>query len=133
MATLNLVNIFARDHVGLAKFYREVFGFREIMAYRSPIFRCLDAGGSALGFNAWEAYELLDLRPPRGAGVKMFINLEARSKREVDDAVRKAVRKGASMVKDPYVTYYNFYQAVLTDPEGNVFRINRVLPKPRKR
>ncbi|MCF5826706.1 glyoxalase, partial [Pseudomonas syringae] len=23
-----------------------------------------------------------------------------------------------------YLTYYNWYQAVLLDPEGNVFRIN---------
>jgi hypothetical protein len=29
-------------------------------------------------------------------------------------------------VKPPYTTYYNWYQAVLLDPEGNVFRINKM-------
>ena len=31
---------------------------------------------------------------------------------------------GLPLVKPPYVTYYHWYQAVLLDPEGNVFRIN---------
>jgi hypothetical protein len=28
------------------------------------------------------------------------------------------------LVKAPYQTYYHWYQAVLLDPEQNVFRIN---------
>jgi len=35
-----------------------------------------------------------------------------------------ALEAGATLVKPPYVTYYNWYQSVLLDPEGNVFRIN---------
>ncbi len=35
-----------------------------------------------------------------------------------------AVANGATLIKEPYVTYYNWYQSVLLDPEGNVFRIN---------
>ncbi|WP_365983831.1 hypothetical protein [Marinobacter sp.] len=31
------------------------------------------------------------------------------------------------IVKEPYTTYYNWYQAVLLDPEGNVFRINHMM------
>ena len=128
MATLNIVNIFAKDMVGLSKFYREVFGFKEIRKYRSPIFRLLDAGKTALGFNAPAAYDLLELKAfKKTAGIKIFINFEARSKREVDERVAKAVKKGARLIKAPYVTYYKFYQAVLFDPEGNVFRVNRVL------
>jgi hypothetical protein len=34
------------------------------------------------------------------------------------------VAAGARLVKAPYRTYYNWYQAVLLDPEQNVFRIN---------
>jgi len=131
MASLNLVNVFAEDIVQLARFYRQVFGFREIRAYRSPIFRCLDAGKAALGFNAREAYALLGLERHRHArGVKMFINIEMRSKRAVDEAVTRALARGARLVKAPYVTYYGFYQAVLFDPEANVFRVNRVLQRP---
>jgi len=132
MASLNLVNIFAQDHVGLAGFYRSVFGFPEIRQYRSPIFVCLGAGKTALGFNAPEAYDLLGLKPQRDDGIRVFINIETRSKKEVDEIVAKALKKGARLIKEPYVTYYNFYQAVLRDPEGNVFRVNRVLPQRRK-
>ncbi|NAT60930.1 glyoxalase, partial [Pseudomonas syringae pv. actinidifoliorum] len=34
---------------------------------------------------------------------------------------------GADTIKEPYLTYYNWYQAVLLDPEGNIFRINFML------
>ena len=39
-----------------------------------------------------------------------------------------AVEHGAALVKPAYRTYYDWYQAVLLDPEQNVFRINHVLP-----
>ena len=38
-----------------------------------------------------------------------------------------AVTRGARVVKAPYQTYYNWCQAVLLDPEDNVFRINKML------
>ncbi len=38
-----------------------------------------------------------------------------------------AVEAGATLIKPPYTTYYNWYQAVLMDPEGNVFRINHMM------
>lgn len=134
MAKLNLVNVFARDFKGLAGFYQKVFDFPEIREYRSSIFRCLDAGQAALGFNAFDAYELINVRQPRRQArpdVKVFINIEARSKKELEQRVEKALKYGARLLKEPYITYYNFYQAVLEDPEGNVFRVNRVLPRPR--
>jgi len=38
-----------------------------------------------------------------------------------------AVAMGARLIKAPYETYYHWYQAVLLDPEDNVFRINHML------
>ena len=46
---------------------------------------------------------------------------------DVDTCVPRAVEAGATLIKAPYTTYYNWYQAVLLDPEGNVFRINFML------
>ncbi len=46
---------------------------------------------------------------------------------EVDRLVPLAVEQGATLIKAPYLTYYNWYQAVLLDPERNVFRINYML------
>jgi predicted lactoylglutathione lyase len=128
MATLSYVNVFARDIVALSRFYQDVFGFPEIEAIRSPIFRGLDTGRSCIGFNAPDAYDLLELREfsdPRG--VKFLLNIDVDSPAAVDDLVPVAVDKGATVVKEPYKTYYNWYQAVLLDPEQNVFRINHML------
>lgn len=124
-ATLSYVNVFARDVVALSGFYQRVFGFAEIEAIRSPIFRGLDTGKSHLGFNALDAYELLQLSAFSDTrGIKFLLNIDVDSQAEVDRMVPIAVAAGATLVKPPYVTYYDWYQAVLLDPEGNVFRIN---------
>lgn len=125
MAHLSYVNVFARDVVALSGFYQRVFGFPEIEAIRSPIFRGLDTGRSSLGFNALEAYELLQLSAlSQTQGAKFLLNIDVDSREEVDARVPVAVAAGATLVKAPYDTYYHWYQAVLLDPEGNVFRIN---------
>jgi uncharacterized glyoxalase superfamily protein PhnB len=127
MASLSYVNVFARDIVALSGFYQEVFGFTEIEAIRSPIFRGLDTGKSSLGFNAHDAYDLLGLSDQADTrGVKFLLNIDVDSAEAVDRLVPVAVAKGATLVKPPYKTYYNWYQAVLLDPEGNVFRINHM-------
>ncbi len=128
MAHLSYVNVFARDVVALSGFYQRVFGFPEIEAIRSPIFRGLDTGKSSLGFNALDAYELLHLSEFSDTrGVKFLLNIDVDSREDVDRRVPVAVAAGATLVKPPYETYYHWYQAVLLDPEGNVFRINHML------
>lgn len=125
MAHLSYVNVFARDVVALSGFYERVFGFEEVLPMRSPIFRGLTTGRSNLGFNAPEAYELLHLSEhAQTTGCKFLLNIDVDSEAEVDRTVPVAVAAGATLVKPPYVTYYNWYQAVLLDPEANVFRIN---------
>ncbi len=125
MAHLSYVNVFAKDIVALSGFYRTVFGFEEIEAIRSPIFRGLSTGRSHLGFNALAAYELLHLAEhSETSGVKFLLNIDVESEAEVDARVPVALAAGATLVKPPYLTYYDWYQAVLLDPEGNVFRIN---------
>lgn len=125
MAYLSYVNIFAKDVVALSGFYQRVFGFPEIEAIRSPIFRGLDTGKSSLGFNALDAYDLLQLSEFSDThGIKFLLNIDVDSQAEVDRMVPVAVDAGATLIKAPYVTYYHWYQSVLLDPEGNVFRIN---------
>ena len=128
MAHLSYVNVFARDVVALSGFYQRVFGFPEIEAIRSPIFRGLDTGKTSLGFNALDAYALLHLSEFSDTrGVKFLLNIDVDSREDVDRRVPLAVAAGATLVKPPYETYYHWYQAVLLDPEGNVFRINHML------
>ena len=125
MAHLSYVNVFANDIEALSSFYQRVFGFTEIESIRSPIFRGLETGKSCLGFNANEAYDLLQLSDFKETrGIKFLLNIDVDSREDVDRMVPIALANGATLVKEPYVTYYNWYQAVLLDPEGNIFRIN---------
>ncbi|MCF5706960.1 glyoxalase [Pseudomonas syringae] len=128
MNSLSYVNVFAQDIVRLSAFYSNLFGFPEIEAIRSPIFRGLDTGKSCIGFNALDAYELLGLGEFAGStGCKFLFNIDVSQQAEVDRLVPLAVEQGATLIKEPYLTYYNWYQAVLLDPERNVFRINFML------
>ena len=129
---LAYVNMFARDIEALTGFYAGLFGFREIEGHRSPIYRCLDANGIELGFNASKAFELLGLgsratRDGETAPVTVYFTVELGSADAVDTAATRAARLGGRIVKAPYDTYYNAYQAVLEDPEGNAFRVNHRL------
>ncbi|MDL2199942.1 VOC family protein [Halopseudomonas aestusnigri] len=128
MSKLSYVNVFARDIEALSGFYQRVFDFPEVEAIRSPIFVGLDAGSCCIGFNAPDAYELLHLAEYSDtAGCKFLLNIDVDSSAEVDRMVPIAVEAGATLIKPPYTTYYNWYQAVLMDPEGNVFRINHMM------
>lgn len=128
MSTLSYVNVFARDIEALSGFYRDLFGFEEIPEIRSPIFRGLSTGRSCIGFNALDAYELLKLEDySQTSGCSFLLNIDVESQEAVDRMVPQAQAAGAKLIKAPYTTYYNWYQAVLLDPEDNVFRINYMM------
>ena len=135
-ARLAYANYFARDIDVLANFYSALLGFAEIASHRSPIYRCLYAGGTELGFNAERAYDLLSLgnrRPEReDDAVVAYFTFELDDIALVDDVAERITALGGRVIKPPFKTYYNGYQAVLEDPEGNVFRINHrgVRPSP---
>jgi predicted enzyme related to lactoylglutathione lyase len=132
-ARLAYVNLFATDIDALSSFYAALFGFPEIASHRSPIYRCLDAGGLEFGFNAQDAYDLLglgDRKPQSDKPVSAYFTFEVASASEVNRLASRATELGADILKPPYDTYYNARQAVLADPEGNVFRINhRIGPR----
>jgi len=124
---LAYLNILSRDPEKLASFYQALFGFAEIQGHRSPIYRCLDAGGSELGFNAEAAYDLLGISDRHSAEkgpVRVYPTFELPSAEAVHEAARQANDLGGQVIKPPYTTYYNAVQAVLEDPEGNVLRVN---------
>jgi hypothetical protein len=43
---------------------------------------------------------------------------------EVAPAIDRAFALGGDCIKGPYATYYGEWQAVMTDPEGHVFRLS---------
>ncbi|RMS48905.1 hypothetical protein ALP66_05259, partial [Pseudomonas amygdali pv. photiniae] len=104
MSTLSYVNVFAQDIIVLSGFYSKLFGFSEIEAIRSPIFRGLDTGKSCIGFNALDAYELLGLDEFTGStGCRFLLNIDVDEQCEVDRLVPQAVALGARLIKAPYL------------------------------
>lgn len=124
MAALAYTNIYTADIDRLAEFYSSLFGFEEYLESRSPIFRGFAAGGTSLGFSGTGAYELLGMEPQTTPGDRVFQTFNVESPEEVRELTAKAAELGAVVVKEPFATYYGWYQAVLRDLDGNAFRIN---------
>lgn len=119
-----LVSHFCTDHEALAEFYATAFGLEPVEEVASPIFVALDAGGVALGFHADEAHDLLGVADRRGGSTAHHVTFDLGTAEAVDAAIEPLVALGATLVQGPFTTYYDARQAVLTDPEGNVFRIS---------
>lgn len=121
-------NVFCRDIQAQCRFYGAVLGLPEHEALRSPIYRALQGTGFELGFNAWPAYELLGLReraPAAGktAPVTGYPTLMLPDPAAVDQAAQRTAAHGGQVLQGPFATYYGQWQAVLCDPESQVFRV----------
>ncbi len=124
-------NLFCRDIEALMRYYQALLGLPEAEQSRSPIYRAVQAPGFQLGFNAHEAYGLLGLseRAPVGTQpwpVTGYATFMLDDSAAVDQAAVRAAALGGYVIKPPYPTYYGQWQAVLADPEDNVFRISAV-------
>jgi predicted enzyme related to lactoylglutathione lyase len=126
--TLTWVNIFARDIDELSRFYMSLFGFVEVPEMRNLVFCGISTGASNIGFMAPDVYGILKLDVERrDDGSRFLLNFEVDSVDEVEHLTKVGVERGARLVKDPAETSYGWFQSVLLDPEGNVFRINKML------
>lgn len=130
VVALSFTSLLAADCVALAAYYRDVFDLPRVPSLDSEHFRGLRLGPTILGFSAHSAYGLLELpRPshPDDPGIRSFLTFEVDDAAAVDTVTAKAAARGATVRKPPYTTYYGAYQSVLTDPEGNAFRINHLV------
>lgn len=122
------VNLFCRDPEALMRFYRDLLGLPERVEARSPIYRALRLGEAELGFNATDAYALLNLadREPAAVerGVRAYATFAVAEESAVDALAARVPDLGGRVVKAPCRTYYGAWQSVLADPEDNVFRLN---------
>ncbi len=123
-------NLMSRDIEAQFRFYRTVFGLPEAEAARSPIYRALETADFQLGFNDGRAaYGLLGLdgrQAPDTTDARptvAYATFMLATPAEVDEAVKAVQAHGGQVVKGPFATYYGQWQAVLADPEDNVFRI----------
>lgn len=116
-------------------FYIELLGMPEGVAHRSPIYRCIQAPNFEFGFHAAPAYALLGVAdrapaPLQTSPVTSYATFMLGNCPEVDALSLKAAALGGCIIKPPYPTYYGQWQAVLADPENNMFRLSfQGLPK----
>jgi predicted enzyme related to lactoylglutathione lyase len=129
MNTLMQVSLFSEDFIELSEFYRIVFDLTENEALRSDVFRGYMAGQVMVGFSAIAAYEMLGLDPRKtGDGDQTAFTFQIETTADVDNIVKEAESRGATVMKAPFITYYNWYLAVLRDPDGNAFRVACTTP-----
>ncbi len=122
-------SLFCRDMQAQLAYYTALLGLPEATASRSPIYRCIQADGFELGFHAAPAYALLGVadRAPAGlqtSPVTAYATFMLDSCAQVDALSLKAAPLGGRVIKTPYPTYYGQWQAVITDPENNMFRLS---------
>ena len=124
-------NLFCQDIDGQQQFYQALLQLPEAVGTRSPIYRAVETESFQLGFNAPAAYALLgldDRTPPDGkqSAVTGYATFMLDSPDAVTAASQYAIALGGRVVKAPYATYYGQWQAVLADPEDNVFRLSAI-------
>lgn len=122
---ISLASFISADFVGLFEFYSRTFDLPEVEDLRSGIFRGADADGTTIGFSAPVVYEMLHIQQWADArGTTQYLTFECATDEEVTERTQTALANGATLLHDPYETYYGAWQSVLSDPDGNVFRIN---------
>ena len=122
-------NLLCRDIEAQLRFYQALLDLPEAEASRSPIYRALETADFQFGFNDAKAARgllaLEDRQPPVDGprATTAYPTLMLDGPAEVDGAVARAIAGGGKVLKGPFATYYGQWQAVLADPEDNVFRL----------
>ncbi len=126
-------SLFCNDMEAQLAFYLALLRMPEAAASRSPIYRCLQVSHFEFSFHAAPAYALLgvaDRMPAPSATpapiypVTSYATFMLDSCAEVNDLSDKVTALGGRLIKAPYPTYYGQWQAVLADPENNMFRLS---------
>ncbi len=124
MNLLMQVSLFSEDFIGLSEFYRDLFDLPEVEDLRSDVFRGYLSGDVMIGFSALAAYDMLGLEErKKGEGDQTAFTFKFDTREQLDMCVETAVARGADLVKEQFMTYYNWYMAVLRDPDGNAIRL----------
>ena len=122
-------SIFCNDIEAQLAFYLALLRMPEAAKSRSPIYRCIHASSFEFGFHAAPAYALLGVpdrtpTPDQISPTTSYATFMLSSCAEVNELTAKAAQLGGRIIKTPYPTYYGQWQAVLADPENNMFRLS---------
>jgi predicted enzyme related to lactoylglutathione lyase len=122
---LSYSSLFTRSIETLPDFYIGLLGLKEIEASRSAKYREVEAGGVKIGFIHQGGYAMLDLGDyAEPTGMKSILTFAAPDAETVERLAEDAVKRGGTLAKAPFTTFFGQYQCVLIDPEGNAFRVS---------
>ena len=122
---LSYTTFLARDVAVLATFYVEGLGLEEIMASRDERYREVKAdGGCLIGFATEAVRSFINLPEEQATGTRSLLTFNVDAVADVAPAVDRAIAAGAELVREAKETFFGQYQAVLRDPEGNIFRLS---------
>jgi len=125
---LSYTTFLARDVAALATFYVEGLGLDEVVASRDARYREVEAGdGCLIGFATETARPFINLPEEPATGTRSLLTFSVDTVADVAPAVDRAVAAGAELVREAIETAFGQYQAVLRDPEGNVFRLSAAI------
>lgn len=121
MNSIHLICLAVEDISKSLKFYRDGLGFETSSTEEKPAIVFFNNNGTKL-----ELFPLSDLQKEIGenaaeiaAGFPRFtLAHNVRSKKEVDEMMKKAERAGATIVKQPTTQDWGGYSGYFTDPDG---------------
>jgi len=126
---LTYTTFIANDVAALAQFYIDGLGLEEVESSRDHRYREVKAGGAMIGFAHAPARTMLELgEAGEPTGTRSLLTFDVGTTDAVQPAIETAVAAGATLVKPPYDSFFGQHQAVLRDPEGNVFRLSAAIP-----
>lgn len=124
MAKVRLASFFSADLDRICAFYTGVFGFDEVVELRSALYRGIRTpGGPDIGFHAMSVLDLLNLQD-RALGLGGMLTFEFEAAEQVDGHIDRIKAAGGQCLKPAGMTFYDVYQAVAADPDGNALRLN---------
>lgn len=114
------------NNQALFEFYQALLQWEECIEERSSIYCSLKWQGIRLGFHARPAYDLLDIahleRHEDQYQATAYPTFYVDTYQEVDALAEQIKQLDGAICKTPFRTYYNQWQVVARDPQGNLFR-----------
>lgn len=121
--SLSYVTFLARDVAMLAQFYVDALGLEEVLSSRDERYREVQGGGCMIGFATQDVRPFINLPEVEPVGTRSIVTFDVGSIAAVAVTTERALSCGATLVREGQDTHFGQHQAVLSDPEGNIFRL----------
>jgi catechol 2,3-dioxygenase-like lactoylglutathione lyase family enzyme len=125
--SLSYLTFLARDVAALAGFYVEGLGLEEVRESRDERYREVRGGGCMIGFAPQGVRGSINLPEIEPAGTRAIVTFDVGAVAAVAAWTARAIEHGAALVREGADTPFGQHQALLSDPEGNVFRLSAAI------